>query len=141
MAALPSSTTVTDRLIACSPCFETLAWLAPPAITAKPLRGHEVVVFQQVRPPLMGTRAGVSRLIRGKRFRRPLSHDPKIAIGRISALFPKGESENRQAPQSRHLQIARGRGKARARRAVFQAALGANSANGCFAGHNGQRIA
>src|SRR5450631_3922818 len=48
MAALPSSTTVTDRLIACSPCFETLAWLAPPAITAKPLRGHEVVCFNKL---------------------------------------------------------------------------------------------
>src|SRR6267142_5997239 len=42
--------TMRDRLVACCPCFETLASLAPPAITAKPLRGHEVVVFQQARP-------------------------------------------------------------------------------------------
>src|SRR5712664_4385121 len=42
--------TMRDRLVACCPCFETLASLAPPAITAKPLRGQGVVVFQQVRP-------------------------------------------------------------------------------------------
>jgi hypothetical protein len=75
----------------------------------------------------MGTRAGVLRLMQGARCRRSLSHDPKIAIGRISALFPKSESEDRQAPQSWHLQIARGRGKARAGRAVLQAALAAAS--------------
>src|SRR6266702_32687 len=33
--------TMRDREVACSPCFETLASLAPQ---------HEVVVFQQVRP-------------------------------------------------------------------------------------------
>src|SRR5882724_10815551 len=33
--------TMRDRRVACSPCFETLASLAPQ---------HEVVVFQQVRP-------------------------------------------------------------------------------------------
>src|SRR5229473_8499257 len=33
--------TMRDRLVACCPCFETLASLAPQ---------HEVVVFQQVRP-------------------------------------------------------------------------------------------
>src|SRR6267154_3195861 len=33
--------TMGDRLVACCPCFETLASLAPQ---------HEVVVFQQVKP-------------------------------------------------------------------------------------------
>ena len=37
---------------------------------------------------------------------------PQIAIWLLLALFPKGRSEDRQAPQSRYLQIARGCGKA-----------------------------
>jgi hypothetical protein len=51
-------------------------------------------------------------------------HDPQIAIRRIPALFPQGESEDWQATQSRHLQIARGGGKTRTRGAIFQAAIG-----------------
>src|SRR3977135_237851 len=51
------------------------------------------------------------------------SHDPQIAVRPVPALFPQGESENRQAPQSRHLQVARVGGEARTRGAIFQAAL------------------
>src|SRR5690349_6430564 len=50
-------------------------------------------------------------------------HDSKTAIRRIPALFPQNQPENRQTAQPRHLQIACSRGEARARRAVFQAAL------------------
>src|SRR6185437_7370738 len=57
----------------------------------------------------------------GRRTRQ--SHDPQIANRRVPAVFPQGQSEDRQAPQSRHLQVAGGGGKARTRRAVFQAAL------------------
>jgi len=50
-------------------------------------------------------------------------HDPQAEIRRIPALFPQGEPEDGQAAQSRNLQVACGRGKTRARRAIFQATL------------------
>src|ERR1700752_1395036 len=51
------------------------------------------------------------------------SHDPQAEIRRIPALLPQGEPEDRQAAQSRNLQVACSRGKARAGRAIFQATL------------------
>jgi hypothetical protein len=51
------------------------------------------------------------------------SYDPKIAVRRIPALFAEGEPEDRQAAQPRHLQVACRRREARARCAIFQAAL------------------
>jgi hypothetical protein len=50
-------------------------------------------------------------------------HDPQIVIGRVSLVLAEEESEDRQTPQLGHVQIAGGCGEARARRAVFQAAL------------------
>jgi hypothetical protein len=49
--------------------------------------------------------------------------DPQTAIRPIPALFPQGQSEDRQASQPWNLQVARGRREARTRRAVFQTAL------------------
>src|SRR5258705_13873674 len=54
---------------------------------------------------------------------REKHHDQKTAVRRVPALFPQGKSEDRQAAQSRYLQVARGGGKARTRGAIFQAAL------------------
>src|SRR5207249_738326 len=51
------------------------------------------------------------------------SHDPQAEIRRISIVFPQGKPEDGQAAQSRNLQLACGRGKARARRAILQATL------------------
>src|SRR6185312_13376564 len=45
-------------------------------------------------------------------------YDPQTCVWRISPLFAKEKSQDRQAPQPRQLQIARGGGKARARGAV-----------------------
>ena len=51
-------------------------------------------------------------------------HDPQAYFRQIPALFPQEETEDRPAAQSRHFRHARGGGEARARGAVFQAALG-----------------
>src|SRR3990170_1763416 len=40
--------------------------------------------------------------------RRYLAHDPQAQIGRVPALFAEGRSEDRQAPQPRHLRQPRG---------------------------------
>src|SRR5262245_3805845 len=48
---------------------------------------------------------------------------PQAQVGRLSALFPEAEPENRPASQSRHLQDAGGGREARACRAVLQAPL------------------
>ena len=48
-------------------------------------------------------------------------HDPQALFRRISTLFEEGQSENRSAAQSRHIQLARGCREARARGAVLQA--------------------
>src|SRR5437762_1794795 len=47
----------------------------------------------------------------------------KLQSGEYRLYSRKGQSEDRQAPKSRHLQIARRGRKARAGRAIFQAAL------------------
>jgi hypothetical protein len=47
----------------------------------------------------------------------------KPFVRAIPALSPQGRSEDRRAPQSWHVQVARGGGEARARSAVLQAAL------------------
>src|SRR5205823_13170260 len=69
-----------------------------------------------------GTRPPARSLPRRGYDTRP-GHDQETAIRRIPALFAQGQSEDRQAPKSRHLQIARRGRKARAGRAIFQAAL------------------
>src|ERR1700689_642512 len=56
-------------------------------------------------------------------LRGGLRHDPQTSIRQIPALFAQSESEDWQAAQSRHLRPARRSREARARRAVFQAAL------------------
>src|SRR5258706_339363 len=47
---------------------------------------------------------GRSHPWRERGYRRGPSHDSKTAVGRIPALFPKIEPEDRQAPQSRYRQ-------------------------------------
>src|SRR5205807_2774847 len=54
------------------------------------------------------------------------NNDPQARVGRLPPLFAQGQPEDRQASQSRHFQDARRRREARARRAIFQAALGAS---------------
>src|SRR5205814_2307134 len=54
-------------------------------------------------------------------------HDPKTEI-RLSFVFAEEESEDRQAPQSRHIQDQSRRQKTRESCSVFQAAL--NCAHG-----------
>src|SRR5262245_11383192 len=49
--------------------------------------------------------------------------DPQTRIGRLPPLLAQGQSKDRTPPQSRHVQDARRRRKARARCTVFQAAL------------------
>src|SRR5688572_19908065 len=53
---------------------------------------------------------------------RSPTHDPQTGIRRVPALLQKKEPEDRQAPQPRHIQDARGRRKARTRSPVLQAA-------------------
>src|SRR5579872_7486085 len=55
--------------------------------------------------------------------RKDSAHDPQAVVRQIPALLAQGESEDRQAAQSRHLRLARRGREARARGAVFQAAL------------------
>src|SRR5436309_9715303 len=50
-------------------------------------------------------------------------HDPQAFLRQIPPLLAQEEPENRQAPQSRHLCIARGRAQARARGPVLQTPL------------------
>src|SRR5476649_2289593 len=52
-------------------------------------------------------------------------HDPQTRRRQVPALFPQEESQDRQAPQPGDFQQPQGGGKARARRAVFQAPLAA----------------
>src|SRR6266853_6390186 len=87
--------TMRDRLVACCPCFETLASLAPQ---------HEVVVFQQVRPhpeeaaKWPSRRMGCRFVIPGTNSASP--HAPTIAGGRVefSAMraAPRGCSQRSQ---------------------------------------------
>src|SRR5579864_4159046 len=51
------------------------------------------------------------------------SHDPQALLRQVPALLAQEEPEDRQAAQSRHLRLARRGREARARGAVFQAAL------------------
>src|SRR5215510_14585577 len=62
-------------------------------------------------------------VIQQTRSRQDYDDDPQARIWRLPPLFAQDQSENRTAPQSRHVQDACGRREARARRAVFQAAL------------------
>src|SRR6185312_4856630 len=50
--------------------------------------------------------------------------DQEAQIGRVPALFEEDRPQDRQAPQPWHVRQPRGGGEARARRAIFQAALG-----------------
>src|SRR6266567_9144535 len=50
-------------------------------------------------------------------------NDSQAQVRRVSPVFAKAEPENRQAPQSRDLQIAPSSRGARARGAVLQASL------------------
>src|SRR6266702_1516362 len=78
--------TMRDREVACCPCFETLASLAPQ---------HEVVVFQQVRPHPRVTASPLSleEMIRSSECGCPLtgSHHryfrPNSAITSVKTLF------------------------------------------------------
>lgn len=74
-----------------------------------------------------GTCGFEKELVRGtdrwNRHKQEAHHDSQTRVRRIPALFAQGESQDGQAPQPRHLQEPRGSRKARARRAVFQAAL------------------
>src|SRR5215470_1118878 len=59
---------------------------------------------------------------------RPLSngHDPQALVRRIPPLLAQGQPQDRQAPQPRHLRLARRGEEARARGAVLQAPLAAS---------------
>ena len=57
---------------------------------------------------------------------RSNDHDSQIGLGRISALFAEEKSQDQKAPQFGHVFIPCGCGKARTRRAVFQAGLEAS---------------
>src|SRR3954465_2573808 len=64
-----------------------------------------------------------ARRLNEKISQRTGYHDQKTAVRRVPALFAQGQSEDRQAAQSRYLQVACGGREARTRRAIFQAAL------------------
>ena len=79
---------------------------------------------------LGGTR--VPRLRTGQIATRPQAHgllhpahDPETNDGRISTLLAKKGPKDRPKAQSRHVSYARCGGKARTRRAIFQAPLSA----------------
>src|SRR5689334_25249670 len=59
----------------------------------------------------------------GRSHQKEAANDPQARIRRIPALFAQDQSQDRQAPQPRHLQVARRGGEARARGAVLQAPL------------------
>src|SRR5262249_1337268 len=60
---------------------------------------------------------------RNPRWHRQDVDDPQARVGRLPPLFTQGQSEERTAAQSRHLQVPRRRREARTRRAGFQAGV------------------
>src|SRR5437868_5819043 len=72
-----------------------------------------------------GTENGQRRTENGQRRtdNGEREHDSKTELWRISPLFAQERPENRQAPESRNVQVEGGGGEARARGAVLQTAL------------------